>query len=110
MKSLWKSFCSLKMSTVFAVTVALTFFFLSGDSAFAADTLQLPFVNILTDLQNTLVNDVAPVLAVLGIAILGFGLFTGQLGDGVRRILIVIIALSCVMWASQFVSYVVEGV
>ena len=88
---------------------ALTFFFLSGDQAFA-EGLTLPFVTILTDLQNTLVNDVAPVLAVLGIAILGFGLFTGQLGDGVRRILIVIIALSCVMWASQFVSYVVEGV
>lgn len=109
MKSLWKSFCSLKMSTVFAVTTALTFFFLSGDQAFA-EGLTLPFVTILTDLQNTLVNEVAPVLAVLGIAILGFGLFTGQLGDGVRRILIVIIALSCVMWASQFVNYVVEGV
>ena len=71
MKSLWKSFCSLKMSTVFAVTTALTFFFLSGDQAFA-EGLTLPFVTILTDLQNTLVNDVAPVLAVLGIAILGF--------------------------------------
>ena len=48
MKSLWKSFCSLKLSTVFAVTTALTFFFLSGDQAFA-EGLTLPFVTILTD-------------------------------------------------------------
>ena len=109
MKNLWKSFCSLKMSTVFAVTAAITFFILSGDQAFA-EGLTLPFVSILSDLEETLVHDVAPTLAVLGIAILGFGLFTGQLGDGVRRILIVIIALSCVMWASQFVSYVTSSV
>ena len=105
MKSIWKKFSSLKLSRVYAATLAL-FFSFYANHALAVDW---PWTKLLGEIQDELTGPLPTTLGILGIVIALVGLFTGQAGDGVRRILVIILALSTVIFAPTLVSLIVES-
>lgn len=65
-----------------------------------------PWTNFLNDLQEELTGPLPRTLGIMGIVIACVGLFTGNAGDGVRKFLIIILAISIAIFAPTLVSWI----
>ena len=72
---------------------------------FAADRTW-PWTRFLTDLQEELTGPLPTTLGIMGIVIACVGLFTGNAGDGVRKFLVIILAISIALFAPTIVSWI----
>ena len=80
------------------ITTFLCFF--SFPMAFASDSeLDLPFMDFLSRLANTLTGPVARTIGIIAIIFAAFGLFSGNAGEGFKKVLWVVIGLSLATWA-----------
>lgn len=95
-----ESFKGVKLSH-FILPAMLTVFFISTPSTGHAITL--PFNSYLNELTSEL-KTTARYLAILGIIIAAAGLFMGNAGDGVKKLLIIILAVSIAAYASTIVG------
>ena len=75
--------------------------------AYAARTW--PWTAILNDILDEITGPLPLTLGALGIAIAAFGLFTGNAGDGVRKFLIIILAVSIVLFSPTFVLWIADS-
>lgn len=75
--------------------------------AYAARTW--PRTAILNDILDEITGPLPLTLGALGIAIAAFGLFTGNAGDGVRKFLIIILAVSIVLFSPTFVLWIADS-
>lgn len=66
----------------------------------------MPWDTLLTDLRDTLTGTTAKTLAGIGIVIAAVGLFTGQAGDGVKKLFVIILAVSIAVWAPTLVKMI----
>jgi type IV secretory pathway VirB2 component (pilin) len=64
-----------------------------------------PWTNFLKDLQDELTGPLPTTLGIMGIVIACVGLFTGNAGDGVRKFLVIILAISIALFAPTIVSW-----
>ena len=75
---------------------------LNSNIAFAAadlNNVQWPWTGILNSLKTALTGETAKILGTLGLVIAAVGLFMGNLGDGVKKIFIIMIAVCIAIWA-----------
>lgn len=75
--------------------------------AYAARTW--PWTAILNDILDEITGPLPLTLGALGIAIAAFRLFTGNAGDGVRKFLIIILAVSIVLFSPTFVLWIADS-
>lgn len=89
--------------TSFALFGITAFSILNSNIAFAADVsldnVKWPWTGILTSLKTSLTGDTAKILGTLGLIIAAIGLFMGNLGDGVKKLFIIMIAVCLAIWA-----------
>jgi trbC/VIRB2 family len=64
-----------------------------------------PWTNFLNDLQEEMTGPLPTTLGIMGIVIACVGLFTGNAGDGVRKFLVIILAISIALFAPTIVSW-----
>lgn len=91
------------MMGLFMVSSALTVANAAGPTYFHA-AIVFPWDNLLTDISDTLTGKTAKTLAIIGIVIAAIGLFTGQAGDGVKKLFVIILAVSIAIWAPTLVN------
>jgi len=78
---------------------------LAAASLSATANAQLPWEQPLTQLQNSLTGPVAKSIGVIALAICGGMLaFGGELSDFTKRVLMVVLALSVMLLANNFMS------
>lgn len=65
-----------------------------------------PWTSFLNDLQEELTGPLPTTLGIMGIVIACVGLFTGNAGDGVRKFLVIILAISIALFAPTIVSWI----
>lgn len=88
--------------TSFALLGMTAFSILNSNIAFAAadlNNVQWPWTGILNSLKTALTGETAKILGTLGLVIAAVGLFMGNLGDGVKKIFIIMIAVCIAIWA-----------
>lgn len=103
----WEKFSKMRLCRIFASAIAFCMTFLSGQLAYAENAgINWPWKSLLSDLMTELTGPLPTTLGVLGIVIAAIGLFTGQAGDGVRRILVIILAISMCIFAPKFVELI----
>lgn len=89
--------------TSFALFGITAFSILNSNIAFAADVsldnVKWPWTGILNSLKTSLTGDTAKILGTLGLIIAAIGLFMGNLGDGVKKLFIIMIAVCLAIWA-----------
>lgn len=102
--------------TSFAV-LGFTALSLFTDFSFAADysskkltgsggNALMPWEHFLDQLVDTLTGKTAKILATLGLIIAAIGLFMGNLGDGIKKIFIILIAVCIAIWAPSIIGLV----
>ena len=89
--------------TSFALLGITALSILNSDIAFAADVnldkVEWPWTKILNSLKTALTGETAKILGTLGLVIAAIGLFMGNLGDGVKKLFIIMIAVCLAIWA-----------
>ena len=102
------------MSSSFALSVI-------SDVSFAADYsgnklaaaggggATMPWEKFLDDIVNSLTGKTAKILATLGLIISAIGLFMGNLGDGIKKIFIILVAVSIAIWAPSIIGFVTSN-
>lgn len=107
---------SILMDETFKKTLKYTSFALLGitalsilnpDIAFAKEVTidEWPWTGILKSLKTALTGETAKILGTLGLVIAAIGLFMGNLGDGVKKIFIIMIAVCIAIWAPTLMDY-----
>lgn len=89
----WKSFILPAFLTLLLVSVPHT-----GDAA-----LKLPWNDVLNDISTEL-KTTAKILSILGMIVCAIGLAAGNAGDGMKKVLIVILAVCIAAYASTFIE------
>ena len=64
---------------------------------------------ILNDIKDELTGPLPLTLGTLGIVIAAFGLFAGNAGDGMRKFLIIILAISVALFSPTFVEWIADS-
>lgn len=90
--------------TSFALLGITAFSIFNSHIAFAAtaadlDNVPWPWTRILNSLKTALTGETAKILGTLGLVIAAIGLFMGNLGDGVKKLFIIMIAVCLAIWA-----------
>ena len=89
--------------TSFALLGITAFSIFNSHIAFAADVdlnhVEWPWTKILKSLKTALTGETAKILGTLGLVIAAIGLFMGNLGDGVKKLFIIMIAVCLAIWA-----------
>lgn len=88
-----KSFVLPAFLTLLLVSVPHT-----GDAA-----ITLPWNNVLEDISDQL-RETARILSILGMIVCAIGLAAGNAGDGMKKVLIVILAVCIAAYAATFVN------
>ena len=80
---------------------------LNPNIAFAAEVkdIEWPWTGILKSLRTALTGETAKILGTLGLVIAAIGLFMGNLGDGVKKIFIIMIAVCIAIWAPTLMEH-----
>lgn len=93
--------------TSFALLGITAFSVLNANIAFAAEVTinEWPWTGILRSLKTSLTGDTAKILGTLGLVIAAIGLFMGNLGDGVKKIFIIMIAVCLAIWAPTLMDH-----
>ena len=96
--------------TSFALFGITAFSIFNSNIAFAANAgdlnnIQWPWTGILKSLKTALTGDTAKILGTLGLVIAAIGLFMGNLGDGVKKLFIIMIAVCLAIWAPTLMDY-----
>lgn len=95
--------------TSFALLGITAFSIFNSNIAFAAeanlDNIQWPWTRILNSLKTALTGETAKILGTLGLVIAAIGLFMGNLGDGVKKIFIIMIAVCIAIWAPTLMDH-----
>ena len=94
--------------TSFALLGFTTLSLLGGNTAYAeAADLKItwPWESILVSLKTALTGSTAKILGTLGLVIAAIGLFMGNLGDGVKKLFIIMIAVCLAIWAPTLMEY-----
>lgn len=102
----WEKLSNLRLSRVFATVFTVCSSFISMQ---LADARNWPWTNLLSEIRDELTGPLPTTLGILGIVIAAVGLFTGNAGDGVRRILVIILAISMCIFAPTFVQMIVDS-
>ena len=98
----------MKDTVLLALTVTAAC--LAPDLAHASTATGLAWETPLETVQASLTGPVAMVIVILGMAVCGFALiFGGELNDFTRRILMVVLAGSVVLFAGQLVTTIFTG-
>lgn len=105
----WEKFSKMRLCRIFASAIAFCMTFLSVQLTYAADGFKWPWTGLLDQLVVELTGPLPRTLGVLGIVIAAVGLFTGNAGDGVRRILVIILAISMCIFAPTFVKLIADS-
>ena len=103
--------------TSFALLAVTAFSILNSDIALAVDnkantnlgSINWPWTGILNSLKSALTGDTAKILGTLGLVIAAVGLFMGNLGDGVKKLFIIMIAVCLAIWAPTLMEYLGES-
>lgn len=104
--------------TSFALLGITAFSILNSDIALAAvdnkaktdlGSINWPWTGILNSLKSALTGDTAKILGTLGLVIAAIGLFMGNLGDGVKKLFIIMIAVCLAIWAPTLMNYLGES-
>lgn len=99
-------FLSIRDSRIAAVGAGIGCL-MTTSKAFAARTW--PWTGILNDIKDELTGPLPLTLGVLGIVIAAIGLFAGNAGDGMRKFLVIILAISVALFAGTFVEWIAES-
>lgn len=93
--------------TSFALLGIAAFSVLNPNIAFAQEVTvkEWPWTGILNSLKTALTGGTAKILGTLGLVIAAIGLFMGNLGDGVKKIFIIMIAVCLAIWAPTLMEY-----
>ena len=95
--------------TSFALLGLTTLSLLGSNIAYAAEAKNLnitwPWESILVSLKSALTGTTAKILGTLGLVIAAIGLFMGNLGDGVKKLFIIMIAVCLAIWAPTLMEY-----
>lgn len=93
--------------TSFALLGITALSILNPDIAFAKEVTidEWPWTGILKSLKTSLTGETAKILGTLGLVIAAIGLFMGNLGDGVKKIFIIMIAVCIAIWAPTLMDY-----
>lgn len=75
--------------------------------AFAARTW--PWTGILNDIVDEMTGPLPLTLGVLGIVVAAVGLFSGNAGDGMRKFLVIILAISIALFSPTFVTWIADS-
>ena len=75
--------------------------------AYAARTW--PWTGILNDIKDELTGPLPLTLGTLGIVVAAVGLFAGNAGDGMRKFLVIILAISVALFAPTFVEWIADS-
>lgn len=96
------------LTTFFASIISFidTQYIMASSGRLGSDGSQLPFMNFLIDLRDTLTGPIAKIVGVFAIIFAAFGLFSGNAGEGFKKILWVIIGISLAIWAPTLVSFI----
>lgn len=106
----WEKFSKMRLCRIFASAIAFCMTFLSVQLTYAEEgTFKWPWTGLLDQLVTELTGPLPKTLGVLGIVIAAVGLFTGNAGDGVRRILVIILAISMCIFAPTFVKLIADS-
>lgn len=103
--------------TSFALLGFTAISIVNSDIAFAVSnnaktdlgTINWPWTGILNSLKSALTGDTAKILGTLGLVIAAIGLFMGNLGDGVKKLFIIMIAVCLAIWAPTLMEYLGES-
>ena len=94
--------------TSFALFGITAFSIFNSNIAFAAnvslDHVNWPWTGILNSLTTALTGGTAKILGTLGLIIAAIGLFMGNLGDGVKKLFIIMIAVCLAIWAPTLID------
>lgn len=74
-----------------------------------AATREYPWVKLLTNFKDHLVGPLAIILGIIAIAWTAMGFLQGHSGDGMRRLLMVIIAIGIIFFAPILVEMIQES-
>ena len=102
----WEKFSKMRLCRIFASAIAFCMTFLSVQLTYAIDW---PWTKLLNNIQAELTGPLPRTLGILGIVIAAVGLFTGNAGDGVRRILVIILSISMCIFAPTFVQMITDS-
>ena len=69
----------------------------------------MPWEKFLDDIVDSLTGKTAKILATLGLIISAIGLFMGNLGDGIKKIFIILVAVSIAIWAPSIIGFVTSN-
>lgn len=69
-----------------------------------------PWTKFLEDARDELTGPLPLTLGALGIAIAMYGLLTGDAGSGVKKVLVIILAVSVILFAPTFMTWISEGI
>lgn len=106
MKSLKNRILSVKDSKIVAAGTGLGYL-ATTTKAFAARTW--PWTGILNDLVDELTGPLPLTLGILGLVIAAIGLFAGNAGDGMRKFLVIILAISIALFAPTFIQWIADS-
>ena len=82
-------------------------YFAMTTKAYAARTW--PWTGILNDIKDELTGPLPLTLGTLGIVVAAVGLFAGNAGDGMRKFLVIILAISVALFAPTFVEWIADS-
>ena len=68
--------------------------------------ITMPWEKFLDDIVDTLTGKTAKILATLGLITSAIGLFMGNLGDGIKKIFIILVAVCIAIWAPSIIGFV----
>lgn len=106
----WEKFSKMRLCRVFASAIAFCMTFLSVQLTYAEEgAINWPWTGLLKNIVTELTGPLPRTLGILGIVIAAVGLFTGNAGDGVRRILVIILAISMCIFAPSFVNMIASS-
>ena len=96
-------FTALSIFTDFSSAANYTSGALKGSGGGAA---MMPWETFLDQIVDSLTGKTAKILATLGLIISAIGLFMGNLGDGIKKIFIILVAVCIAIWAPSIIGLV----
>jgi type IV secretory pathway VirB2 component (pilin) len=102
-----KTFLTAKPAKLVAAVYGSMLAFTPAFHTFAARTW--PWTGILNDIKDELTGPLPMTLGILGIVVAAIGLFAGNAGDGMRRFLIILFAISIALFAPTIVQWIADG-
>lgn len=106
LKKVKNSFCNVKYSKLVATVYGVMLTLLPS---YALGARTWPWTGILNDIKAELTGPLPMTLGVLGIVVAMVGLFAGNAGDGMRRVLVIILAISIALFAPTLVEWIAES-